>query len=308
MDRIKSVGGIRAMRELQYGMLNNELVHISSVKSGLECNGICPFCKARLVARKGPKKAHHFAHFNSSDCNHGSETALHIMAKEIVAKSKKIWVPALPKDVYLDSRQGYVVTFDKAELEKQLSPAIRSDVLLTKDNRSLNIEIKVTHEINVLKQKELFNLGVATLEIDFSDMISSFSPELISKRLLKGTRTALVFSPKKKNIFAKRILGEIKSVYSDRYGKYVKNCPKNNLKCYLSIKSGEECGECHECYGFEEFRENKGMFLCRGVWGNLDFNEIEQIIELIKEENHLIYVKLLMKNGSVFEKQFRMRK
>ena len=290
------------MEYLKYGLLNDELVHINEVASGLECNCICPFCKSQLIAKKGQKKTYHFAHYRLADCNHGTETALHIMAKNLVAQTKKLWGPFIPQNVYDDSENGKVVCFEKAEIEKQLSDTIRSDVLLYHSDRELNVEIKVTHGVDLHKQIELFNLGVSTIEIDFSDLKFSFSPELILQRLIDGSYTKLLFSPKSKDIYAKRMLGEWKKIYSNSY---VEDCPKTSKRAYfVDYLSKGGSAECHECYGFEEYDSSNGKLLCRGVWGNFDFKQVEQIIEIIKEENHLRYVKLLLRDGRVFEKIF----
>ena len=139
------------MEYLKYALLNENLVHINEVPKGLNCGCVCPSCRSPLVAKKGNLNAHHFAHYNRSDCNHGAETALHIMAKNIVAQSKKIWVPVTPKNVYGHPKTGKVVLFEKAELEKQLSDTVRSDILLSNGDRYLNVEIHVTHEVNIKK-------------------------------------------------------------------------------------------------------------------------------------------------------------
>jgi hypothetical protein len=293
------------MEYLKYGLQNNELVHINEVASGLECNCICPFCKSQLIARKGQKKTYHFAHYRLSDCNHGTETALHIMVKKLVAQTKKIWVPFTPQNIYDDSENGKVVCFETAEIEKQLSDAIRSDVLLHRGDRALNVEIKVTHEVDLSKQIELFNFGVSTVEIDFSDMRFSFSPELILQRLMEGSHTKLLFSPKCKDICAKKMLGEWKKIYSNSY---VEDCPMTFKRAYFVDYLGKGGpAECHECYGWEECDRSKGKILCRGLLGNFDFKQIEQIIEIRKEEGHLRYIKLLLKDGNVLERTFDRR-
>ena len=293
------------MEYLKYGLQNNELVHINEVASGLECNCLCPFCKSQLIARKGQKKTYHFAHYRLSDCNHGTETALHIMVKKLVAQTKKIWVPFTPQNIYDDSENGKVVCFETAEIEKQLSDAIRSDVLLHHGDRALNVEIKVTHEVDLSKQIELSNFGVSTVEIDFSDMRFSFSPELILQRLMEGSHTKLLFSPKCKDICAKKILGEWKKIYSNSY---VEDCPMTFKRAYFVDYLGKGGpAECHECYGWEECDRSKGKILCRGLLGNFDFKQIEQIIEIRKEEGHLRYIKLLLKDGNVLERTFDRR-
>ena len=88
------------MRELEYGLLGDKLVHIDDVEQGLACNCICPHCKSQLVAKKGNQKINHFAHYNLADCNRGGETALHTLAKNIIAQTRKVFVPYVPKTEY----------------------------------------------------------------------------------------------------------------------------------------------------------------------------------------------------------------
>ena len=72
----------------------------------------------------------------------------------------------------------------------------------------INVEIKVTHKIDANKAIELFNLGIPTIELDLSDIKDSFTKELVEQLILSGEKTHLIYSPKCKEIFAKRILGE----------------------------------------------------------------------------------------------------
>ncbi|WHY77279.1 competence protein CoiA family protein [Neobacillus sp. WH10] len=63
--------------KLPYGLKDGKLVHISDVEKGLKCECVCPACNHPLIARKGEKTAHHFAHYNGSECAKSVETALH---------------------------------------------------------------------------------------------------------------------------------------------------------------------------------------------------------------------------------------
>ncbi|MBR9847521.1 MAG: hypothetical protein GYB35_16105 [Algicola sp.] len=82
---------------LTYAIHKNELVHISQVTSGLDCNCICPNsnCKGKLVARKGKVKSHHFAHYSLEDCGGAIESSLHLLAKDILRKTKVFALPDL---------------------------------------------------------------------------------------------------------------------------------------------------------------------------------------------------------------------
>ena len=293
------------MEHLKYGLRNGELIHIDDVERGLACNCVCPHCKTQLISRKGEKNIKHFAHYKLADCNHGAETALHLMAKEIIQQTRTIFVPYIPKTVYDFSHNGTLITFEKAVLEKQLSDNIRGDVVLYNENHFLNVEIKVTHEVEAKKNIELFNLGIPTVEIDFSDMKLDFTPESIEERLLNGVYTNLIHSPKNKEIFAKRILGEWKKVYGWSSSRYVNDCPRSRKRAYFMdiLNKGGSC-ECHECNAGYQWNGCETL-LCFGCLDSIDFNQVDKILHLEKEENHISSVKLLMNDGSVIEKEIK---
>lgn len=292
------------MDELKYGLLGDRLVSIDEVERGLACNCLCPHCGAPLNAKKGTRRVKHFAHHRLMDCNHGTETALHLMAKNIVAQTRKVFVPYIPKTEYDFSQQGRIITFEKAELEKALSSSIRGDVILHRGNSYLNIEIKVTHEVDLDKTVELFNLGIPTVELDLCDIKSNFSPEMIEDRLLLATHIRLINSPRNKEVFAKLILGEWKEKYSTSNGTYVKDCPISRKKAYFvdHYGMGGSC-ECHECdaYG-KQSGSSDSKLLCYGCLDGIDFSKIDKILHLKKEEKHISSVTLLMSDGSVIER------
>ncbi|PTY04536.1 hypothetical protein DB347_17635 [Opitutaceae bacterium EW11] len=64
--------------KVPYGFKNGELTHISQVPSGQKCGCTCIACGAPLVARKGPKRTHHFGHQSDSQC---AETVMHKLGK-----------------------------------------------------------------------------------------------------------------------------------------------------------------------------------------------------------------------------------
>lgn len=65
-----------------------ELVYVDDVAKGLECECICPCCKAKLVAKNGgTKRIHHFAHASEIECEGAYESMLHLLAKEKIRKA-----------------------------------------------------------------------------------------------------------------------------------------------------------------------------------------------------------------------------
>ena len=79
--------------KLVYGIRDGRLRYIDDVERGLKCGCVCPSCEHPLVARRGPVKVPHFAHYQGGDCRKGIETALHLMAKEMLEDRKEIVLP-----------------------------------------------------------------------------------------------------------------------------------------------------------------------------------------------------------------------
>lgn len=283
--------------ELKYGLCDNKLTYIDEVERGLNCRCICPNCGGKLIAKKGSHREHHFAHYDSADCKKGSETALHIMAKEIIYESKCLYVPYIPHSEYDFHNRGSVVMFNEAELEKQLCSDLRSDVLLKIGDKFLNVEIKVNHAVDEYKLIKLFNNGIPTIEIDLSEYMDSFTEKKISDVILKGNKTTLLYSPKAKGVYAKRILGEWKKILG-KNKPYVENCHYTKERAYFS--NGGSSHECHECWGGKHFASSD-MFLCRAMYGALDFNEIDKIVKVHREEGIVKYAKLLMNDLTIKE-------
>jgi len=68
--------------KIPYGDRDGKLIHISQVERGLKCNCKCPDCEKPLVARKGQKTKHHFAHYPGANCS--AETVLHQLGKRLL--------------------------------------------------------------------------------------------------------------------------------------------------------------------------------------------------------------------------------
>ena len=93
---------------------DNKWVHIEDVaQNGNLCGCFCPYCHAPLQAkREGKKNQHHFAHISDKECNVSHESALHMLAKEIIAERKAIMVPDYHPKRYTDLHEQ---TFENAE-------------------------------------------------------------------------------------------------------------------------------------------------------------------------------------------------
>jgi Competence protein CoiA-like family len=68
--------------KIPYALSGGQLIHISNVSSGLAANCVCLVCNSPLIARKGQKMRHHFAHWRPVDCN--PETVIHQLGKRLL--------------------------------------------------------------------------------------------------------------------------------------------------------------------------------------------------------------------------------
>lgn len=182
------------MAELLYGqrIIDGESVSIDDVLSGSDCNCICPQCKAPLVARKGKIREHHFAHKgNVSDCNiiYANQTALHRMAKAIIAEEKKISVPAVAvplKNIKLgrippgiraklpktyEYRPAEILICQSVDLEKHLPGFVPDIIANSSSNGEYLIEIAVTHFVDEEKKARAVEYNAPMLEIDLSRFV-----------------------------------------------------------------------------------------------------------------------------------------
>jgi len=170
--------------KLPYGLKNGKLLHISEVSSGLACECHCAHCNARLVARKGNKYAHCFAHYQSDECEHALETALHLAAKRVLEESAQIYLPELWVHKQVSGKvceqtvnksgskivceeQSFIL--EDIKLEHPLGQ-ITPDVMATINDSPFLIEIAVTHFVDERKDSKLKTLKIPSIEIDLSQI------------------------------------------------------------------------------------------------------------------------------------------
>lgn len=159
---------------LKYGVNEyNNLVHISSVKSGKACNCKCPGCGGTLIARKGNRKAWHFAH-EHAECQYGYQTSLHLLGKSVLEKCKYIVVENITypiDEIYLEKSEGDYIP----------------DVTIISNGIKYHIEIYVTHKTDGAKIMKLYRNGVTTFEVDLSNLDREADARLLYK-VFTGTK------------------------------------------------------------------------------------------------------------------------
>jgi hypothetical protein len=181
--------------KIPFGLKKKRLVEVEEVLSGLRCGCVCPGCKKDLIARKGEVNAHHFAHAHIKDgdlCEYGAETAIHLMAKQIICEEKAIFAPStvVEKKDHDDQgrshsasreahREGTLV-FDVAASEQSLG-AITPDILASIGEEQFIVEVAVTHFCDKSKISECRKNGYNVLEID----LKAFTKTLPTKDSLR---------------------------------------------------------------------------------------------------------------------------
>lgn len=161
---------------------------ITEVANGGDCGCVCFGCGRRLIARNGfdpTARAHSFAHRpedNVVDCVSSGETALHIRAKEIIAKHRRVTLPATStpgidgKPVDVSPERSVDLTDIHPEL---VVGEIIPDIVATMpDGRRIFIEIANTHLCSPEKIEKLDAMGVEVLEIVVSQYRSHPLDEL----------------------------------------------------------------------------------------------------------------------------------
>lgn len=136
------------------------IVFVDNVVSGKDCNCTCLKCEERLIARKGKKNAHSFAHINtSSKCQgYGIQTIKHLMAKEIVEGLKTIRLPAIWSESEFDGSKILIedevqIPIDMVFAEKK-EGSIIPDLSVESNGIKYYIELYVTHAVNEKKKKQ----------------------------------------------------------------------------------------------------------------------------------------------------------
>lgn len=254
--------------KLQYGLKENKILHISQISSenrGEKCGCICPLCKQKLQARLGTgKRAPHYAHsVKECDIDYASETALHMLAKEILAEHRYIKLPSheittYEEDIFIDYSLGFEgrdeqsepylclketnFTFDHAQLEKRMENII-PDVLIWREgfeDRKLIIEIAVTHFIDKEKEEKIKQMKAPCIEIDLSQYhLEIFDRDILKQKLLDEVEN-------KKWIYNRHIVEGIKIVnernkkISEKMQKKREKAEKERLKKEQTKQQREE--------------------------------------------------------------------
>ena len=284
--------------KLEFGLRDGKLIHISEIgqtEKGKKCNCTCPKCGKILVAKCGEKRKWHFAHDTVNDCKDATaqETAIHLLAKEIIRENHRIRVPGLklskeqvvPKgfDVSAVAKvdidlgiSSCMVNYDSVEIEKTIDDIV-ADAVIEVPGTICIIEIAVTHFIDEKKRNKLKEIGRAVFEIDLRDLLkmSPTRDDMVKAVLEDETNRYWVFNPKEKQFLAKKQKefqakydNEIRKFERDKKAKIIIN---NDFKkehmnfsslehslfraCEYFTKARLKSG-CDNCDNYRDFKDN----------------------------------------------------
>lgn len=152
---------------------DGNIIYIEDAENGLKCDCVCPGCGQPLVAKNnGKKKEHHFAHFRTDECEHGYQSALHYMAKDVFLEMKEF--------TFMKNGAPVKYRIDDVVLEKSVDSVV-PDILVTCDGKRFIVEIFVTHAVDDEKKEKIRSLKLSALEID----LSRFRHAMLDKEALK---------------------------------------------------------------------------------------------------------------------------
>lgn len=252
---------------LIYALKNDSIVSISEVESGLKCSCTCPACGEKLVAKKGKKMMHHFAHHSGENCAYGYESSLHLAAKDILSKAKKMTIPPVYVKFPDSYKQDEIISrakeieIENVELEKQFG-SIVPDVVVYAGGKTFFIEIYVTHCIDEEKLEKLRNARMSTIEIDLSKKAKMISVDELTEILLNDSAEKQWKYNRLSEEYLKRFISiaEEKEIVSRGFAMHVDYCPISTRtwrgKPYANYI--DDCLYCKYCISSND------PFLCSG--------------------------------------------
>lgn len=181
------------------------LTHVDEVLKGLCCQCVCPHCKAPLYAKNaGLIREHHFAHAKGMECEYARESALHLLAKQIVRKTGIVMLPKSPDN----SMPSGLVRLSEVKIEQydaqyDLTPDAEG---IMDNGERLLIEFYVSHKVQGKKKDTIVKNNLKCVEIDLNYQDLNWNDLLAfltgSTEDRKWIRESIPLSPSKGDSFS----------------------------------------------------------------------------------------------------------
>lgn len=209
---------------LPFGLKDGRMVDVLEVKNGLACECVCPRCFSPLQANQGAQRSY-FSHdpkLRSENCENAPETALHLMAKQLISENKFLKLPLLVIKENMETRYGNIEESELIEEERDVNltgiivedggnPIIKPDISATVDGKQFFIEIAVTHFVDKEKKDKLRSLGIPTIELNLSKLKRDITKSELFEIVINGTETKKWISNPKADGVRSKLKSNIKS-------------------------------------------------------------------------------------------------
>jgi len=179
-----------------FGLRQGRLYPPQGTDRGLACECVCPGCGSALIANQGERKRPYFSHYQSRECLGGYESAVHLMAKQIIDERRYIVIPEFRHSIGRKMPTGDVLSeevvvpgqrLDFVDVRvEQTVDGLRPDVIgVTSDGTVILIEVYVTHAVTDdkrerLAKKNLIELNLSVLPQDLVADEKLFAEEVLS--------------------------------------------------------------------------------------------------------------------------------
>ncbi|CAH0529837.1 hypothetical protein [Vibrio hippocampi] len=209
---------------IPFGLKDGKIHHVKNVPNGLACDCVCPNCRKTLIAKNnGERKRPHFAHAVDTDCfNYEAMSYLHQYAQQLLEIERSIVLPEfffMPEVTLIDfsvlrgqsiEHPTARVAFDSVQSEYSWDK-YRIDTHGTLKNRSLFVEITVTHESEPEKIAAIIEQDQPAIEIVLTDLHNSdklYQDDEIRKAVFDPINARWIHHPKAMEK-AKKALAEL---------------------------------------------------------------------------------------------------
>ena len=175
--------------------MSGRTVHAEEAHAAEETSWTCPGCKGRLSLKRSVHGRPFFSHRRRS-CGSGLETALHAYAKQVICDARTVLLPEYRVDGEVTSEKA-MVSFDQALMETadDRARAVRMlpDCILRTKDRTLYVEIMVTHAVDDRKELRALAANTSMIEITLSrQMASEMTVEALRTYILSGAKRTWV--------------------------------------------------------------------------------------------------------------------
>ena len=230
---------------INVALKDNKIVTIDEVERGLACDCVCIYCHARLKARKGDEREHHFAHHDAHDTMACYESAFRVATREAFRQTGEIKLPINRTDEeHKIVRDEFIFKYSEVNILDSVKRAgngleilvelrndndIVLDVLICTRNKSSRCVGAVDFRDNISRVRiNLVNVQALT----FDEFRRYLAYDIDSKEWIYNKKTD---DKTKKNI-SNEIVKAVSKVTVSNQVKEVQNISDNLCKDTLKIK------------------------------------------------------------------------